>query len=257
MKKKEVKYVATPTEAPVEEKKKKFSLVKFFIKVVSVAILLAFGIIIILNKEQAIFAILMVTGFAAIISAVIRIFTVILRTNYKRTRILTLIEVVLHCIIGLYIVFAAYNYNQDQTSDFAKFNVTTMYHYLLAAILYTRALVYFWTTILYHEETKKSQFWVHIACMTLGCVIAGMTDFSPEQIAIALAVLALAGAIVIGSETGVGYFKYRKSIAPAKKKKEEVEKKDETNLPGEDKAPMVDPNIINDNNDDRQNDIIS
>lgn len=255
MAKKEIKYVSSPTEDA--KKEKKYSLMKFFIKIVSVAILLAFGIIILLNKDQAQFAILLVTGFAAIIAALIRVFTIALRTNYVRTRILTFIEIGVHCLVGLYIIFAAYNYNSDPTSDFAKFNTVTLYHFLLAFILYTRALVYFWTTILYHEKTKKSQFWVHIACMTLGCVIAGMNDFTPEQLAIALAVLAFVGAIVIGGETGFGYFRYRKSIAPEKRKKDEIVVGDDQNLPGEDKAPMVDPNIINDNTDDRPTDIIS
>lgn len=246
------------------KKGKKFSYFAFTIKIIAVAILITFGVLMLWKSEDAQFAILLVTGICAIILALIRIFTIVIRTNYKRTRLLALIEIAVHCLIGLYLVFAAYKFKDDSSSGFADFNIKN-YHYFLAVILYTRALVYFWVTILYHEPTKKNQFWIHVTCMTLGCVIAGLNNFTPKEIAYTLAILAFVGAVVIGVETGVGYFKYRKSVAPVKEKKKEDKKDDNKELPGEDKKPYEDPKTedepiidptINDNNNDQPNDVV-
>lgn len=230
------------------KKEKKYSYFKFIIKILSATILIVFAIIMLIKSDDAQFSILLITGIAVLILALIRIFTLVLKTNYKKTRILSLIEIFVHSIIGIYLICAAYSFIEDPTSDFSNFNVK-YYHYFLAVILYSRALIYFWTTILYREPTKNNQFWTHIVCMTLGCIIAGLNDFTPKQIAYTLAILALVCAVVIGVENGAGFYRYRKKGSITIEKQKIDKKKDEKELPGEGKKPYKDPNLNDDKSD--------
>lgn len=256
------------TKEPKKKSKvvEKFNLYKFIFKLFACAILITFGILILVFQQQAIFAIFLVTSIVVLVSALIRIVPLIRTLKTKGAKYVSLAEIGMHILLGLYLILAAFNYigtelNTDgEITGFAKFNEDA-YPYILAFILYSRAVSYFWVTVLYKENTDKFKFWLHIILITLAVVFAGLgSKLGAREIAIALAVIALVCAIVIGGEAGTGYFRYRKAVSEPKRKEKTKKTKPEIEAPAKDdevNISDIDPNIIPINDNDRDSGIVS
>lgn len=245
-------------EEPVKREHKAvkaFNMYKFIFKIFAFAILLTFGILIWVFKDSAIGAIYLITGVAVAFAALIRVIPLLRTLKSGKARVISLCEIVLHIVIGIYLVGAAFSHWSEISKDldlselqgFAKFNLQA-YQYILVILFYTRVLCYFWITILYKEETDRVKFWLHIILMTLAVILAAL-PLDPEKVVYTLIVLAFACALVIGGEAGTGYYRYRKSISTARKKnKGEDKKKDKgIEVPAKDDSvdiSDIDPNII-------------
>jgi magnesium-transporting ATPase (P-type) len=219
-------------------------------------------------KIELIGAVYMITAVIILFSAIIRLIPLLKTTKSKRARLILLIQCLIHITIGAYLILAAFyhwdKWNQLLADDargntleelykmsgekFAEFNVQA-YAYILVIFFYTLAMGYFWFTIEFKENSKSTLFWLNFVSITLAVVIAFLAPqawFDAEKLVIALAILALFGALVIGGEATGGYIRYRKEIAGDIKKKEkktEVGKeapsrKDDTEISD------IDPNII-------------
>ncbi len=262
--------IEEPQKNEIQKKDKgiveKFKLYKFILKIFAFALLVTFGILILVYKQQAVFAIILITALAAILAALIRIIPLIRTLNTKQAKIISMIEILLHLLVGLYLVFAAFNYvnaepnEEGNMTGFARFNEVA-YPYFLAFLLYTRAVSYFWVTVLHRENTDKFKFWVHIITITLAVVIAGLGEkLGVREIALAIAILAFICALVIAGEAGTGYFRYRKAIAEPKNKEKKDSKKEEIEAPGNNEGidiTDIDPNSIPLNDETNQDNIIS
>ena len=245
-----------------------FRMYKFIIKILIFAILIAFAILLFAFKIELIGAVYMITAVIILFSAIIRLIPLLKTTKSKRARLILLIQCLIHITIGAYLILAAFyhwdKWNQLLADDarantleelykmsggkFAEFNVQA-YAYILVIFFYTLAMGYFWVTIEYKENSKSTLFWLNFVSITLAVVIAFLAPqewFDAEKLVIALAILALLAALVIGGEATGGYIRYRKVIAGDIKKKEkktEVGKeapsrKDDTEISD------IDPNII-------------
>lgn len=249
---------ATEKEEPVKKEHKTikaFNMYKFIFKIFAFAILLTFGILIWVFKDSAIGAIYLITGIAVAFAALIRVIPLLRTLKSGKARVISLCEIVLHIVIGVYLIGAAFSHWSEISKDlelnelqgFAKFNLQA-YQYILVILFYTRALCYFWITILYKEETDRVKFWLHVILMTLAVVLAAL-PLDPEKVVYTLIVLAFACALVIGGEAGTGYYRYRKSISAARKKNKGEEKKKDKGIevPAKDDSvdiSDIDPNII-------------
>ncbi|RIA78052.1 hypothetical protein EI71_00629 [Anaeroplasma bactoclasticum] len=245
-----------------------FRMYKFIIKIFIFAVLIAFAILMFIYKIELIGAVYMITAVIILFSAIIRLIPLLKTTKSKRARLILLIQCLIHITIGAYLILAAFyhwdKWNQLLADDarantleelyrmsggkFAEFNVQA-YAYILVIFFYTLAMGYFWVTIEFKENSKSTLFWLNFVSITLAVVIAFLAPqewFDAEKLVIALAILALFGALVIGGEATGGYIRYRKVIAGDIKKKEkktEVGKeapsrKDDTEISD------IDPNII-------------
>ena len=211
-----------------------FNLYKFIIKVVATAILLTFGIIMLIKQETAVFALMLICGIVIALSGLIRVFSLLKKDKCVEAKRILGVTCIIHMAIGAYIIIAAFILNSDlangKTIDdltgFSKFNVS--YFALFVAIaLYIQAVSFFWQTVLYKVNAGKIMFWLHIAYMTLSVVLAFLAtnnNVTAKTIVIFLAVIALICALLIGGEAGVGYFRYRKQM---NKKDEDKAEKDE------------------------------
>jgi uncharacterized membrane protein HdeD (DUF308 family) len=245
-----------------------FRMYKFIIKIFNFAVLIAFAILMFIYKIELIGAVYMIIAVIILFSAIIRLIPLLKTTKSKRARLILLIQCLIHITIGAYLILAAF-YHWDKSNQlladdarantleelyrmsggkFAEFNVQA-YAYILVIFFYTLAMGYFWVTIEFKENSKSTLFWLNFVSITLAVVIAFLAPqewFDAEKLVIALAILALFGALVIGGEATGGYIRYRKVIAGDIKKKEkktEVGKeapsrKDDTEISD------IDPNII-------------
>ena len=231
-----------------KEIKKAFNMYAFVVKVVAAIILLAFAILILVNQKDAKFIMFIVTAGVALIVAIIRCIANLAKKE-KSPQIKKVIYVVslIHALISLYLIIAAVIMkNEDNTSDFTKFN-QNYFPIFLAVLLYSESVGYFMNTVLFKAESRKFMFWLHIVFISLAVVILSLRDLNSDKIVIALAIIAIACALFIGGEAVIGYFNYKNG-----KKAEESDKKDDskednntleapTNRQDE---PLVDPNVI-------------
>ena len=257
-----------------------FNMYKFIIKIIVFAILITFGILMLVFKDELIGAVYIVSGIVILFSALVRLVPLLKTTTSKRAKAIMLVQVIIHIVIGAYLIIAAfYHWNKineikensalknldlmeqlDQISGggFAKFNIAA-YGYILVIYFYTFAVGYYWTTILYNEKTNKSLFWLNTIAITLAVVLGILADkLDAQKLVITLAIIALLSGVVIGGEATGGYIMYRKKITGDKPKKEKSKDKGKE-APAKDKKKIdeIDPNIIPKNDIRDQDSIVS
>jgi len=232
---------------------KTFNMYKFIIKIVVFAILITFGVLMLVFQDQAIGSIYLLTGIVAAFASIIRVVPLLKTLKSAKARLISFVEILIHLALGAYLIFAAfYHWNiideyesLENITGFAKFNLQA-YRFFVVALFYTRVVAYFWVTVLCKEETDRFKFWLHIIIMTLAILLAAI-ELTPQTIVYTLVVLAFGSAIVIGGEAGGGYFRYRKEISAKKEKKKEKKEEVGKEAPAQDDTVNIneiDPNII-------------
>ena len=246
MKKNKVKIDKNQEVGMIDEKNeqlvkvKAFSISKFIIKLFAAAILITFAVLIFINEEEAQFAVVLISGSICGIAAMIRVIPLLKTLETPQARIVSFIEILVHLGLAGILISASFISLNNPLDKYSLF-VYDYFQLFIAAILYTRALCYFWITVLYKEKTTKFNFWLHIIAITLAVLFAALNNLSAYHIAIAIAVISLISALYIVVEAGGGYLKYRKAILKAKKKEEQYHKEDVI-------APGKDDKIINEIN---------
>ncbi|MBE6137765.1 MAG: hypothetical protein E7176_05160 [Erysipelotrichaceae bacterium] len=243
-------------EAPKKEKRgvvKTFNLYKFIIKIVVFAILVTFGILMLVFKEQAVGTIYLLTGVIATFAAIIRIIPLLKTTKSKKARVISLVEICIHIVIGVYLIAVAFyhwnvieeNADLENLTGFAKFNLQA-YRFFVVALFFTRVVSYFWVVVLHKEPTDDFKFWLHIIIMSLSILLAAI-QLDPQKIVYTLVVLAFGSALVIGGEAAGGYWRYRKEVSATKEQKKDKIAPVEKEAPSKDDSVdinEIDPNII-------------
>lgn len=241
--------------------KEGFDKYKFILKIFAAVILLAFAIIIFIQQDQAVFAMLLITGGVALLAALVRLILLLKKDTSQTAKIISLVEGLLHVLLGGYMVVAAFMYLDEPTSKFSKFN-NEYYLLILSAILYSRVVAYFWQVVIHKAPTTPFMFWTHIVFTTLSVVIAAFMDkVDAKVIVIVLGCIAILCALIIGGEAGGGYYKYRKSLAPKEEVKEEtLDENPEIEAPSNDEDTVIDeidPSIIPIDDTDQDSSVIS
>ena len=263
MSKKDKKIKEKDFPIEVKEKKEKkentiaknFNLYKFIVKLVAFALLVVFGIMILIFKDNSTGAIYMVTGLVAAFSALFRIIPLMRTLKTHRARLVSLIEIIADCVVGVYLIIAAFVlWGQVNSEDvaihgynrFNKFNFAA-YKYILVALLGSRSVIFYYQTIICQEASTKVNFWLH-TIINITAIVLACIQFEAKDVPVVLAILAFVSAAVIGGEAGGGYYRYRKTIT--KKDKEEVKKEEGIEAPGVDEDKIIsdiDPNIVPEN----------
>lgn len=237
--------------------KKSFNLYKFILKILVAVILITFGIVMIVKKQDAIFILILMSGIITVLTALIRAIGLFKKDKTPEAKKIQAILCLIHFVIGAYLIVAAVIFNKDgkDLSEFSKFN-QQYYPLFMAVVLYVQAVMFFWQAVLYKAETTKFMFWLHIIYITLAVVLAYLvtggneTNFA-EKLVLTIAVIALLLAVFTGGEALFGYFNYRKYLNRDKKPaKEETKDEDAIEAPTTDES--VDVEIIDpeaDNND--------
>ena len=193
----------------------------------------------------------MVTALIAGVAALIRLIPLMRTTKSKRAKLVSLIEIIFHIVVAFYLIIAALVlWGQVNADDFDgnynwfnKFNFNA-YKYVLITLLATRSLVYYYVTIECNEGTDRTKFVFH-TIINVAAIILAAIPFDSKQVPIVLAIVSFLSAAVIGGEAGGGYFRYRKSIAKPKEKKDKVSPEIEAPAKEDDKEISdIDPNTI-------------
>lgn len=243
-------------QAKIEARKEKspvkvYSTYKFIFFMIVFAILVTFGIMILIFQDNATGAIYMVTALVAGVAAIIRLIPLLRTTKSKRAKLVSFIEIIFHGVVAVYLVIAALVlWGQVNAEDFdGKYNWFNnfnfqAYKYILISLLATRSLVYYYVTIDCKEGTDKTKFYFH-TIINVTAIVLGCIQFDSKQVPLVLAIISFISAAIIGGEAGGGYFKYRKSIAKPKEDKKKVEDQIEAPAKEEDKEISdIDPNTI-------------
>lgn len=251
---------------PIEVKEKKefkdsalvknFNIYKFIVKLIAFGILVAFGIMILIFKDNATGAIYLITGIIASFSALFRIYPLMKTLKTHRARLVSLIEIIADCVVGVYLVIAAFvlwgqvnseNVTVNGYNWFNKFNFKA-YKYILIALLGSRSIIYYYQTYICKEDSTKVLFYLHTG-INITAIVLGCIQFESKDVPIILAILAFISAAVIGGEAGGGYYRYKKTVT-SKGDNKEKQKKEGIEAPGKDEDKIIsdiDPNIVPEN----------
>ena len=172
-----------------------------------------------------------------------RIVPIIKNVKNKYAIVLNVCEIVLMSLIGGAIIWSGIE--TFGSSDVTKFAGFCYKHFniLVGVVFWVRGVVYFVSTILFHEDTTKLQFFVHLFAISFGAFLFGV-KIDIEKVLLAIAILAFVSASAIATEGGFEYGKYRKSVKKVEQKEEKVEDSQSIELPSEDEAPLEDVEII-------------
>lgn len=200
-----------------------YSTYKFIVKILAAALLIVFSIILLVEKSNSIFTILLVTGIVPLIVAVIRIFYYLFnkkklnKKSIKVTFVVTLIQV----LIAIYLIISAVAYKDDTTSKFSDFN-RKYFAIFLAGLLYIESIGYFMNSILFNIKSTKFMFWLHIIFITLSSIILAISNnLELTKVIVGLAVILILLALLLIAEATTGYFGFRNGTSKPKDKKEE------------------------------------
>lgn len=191
---------------------KAFNMYKFIVKIIAFAILITFAIVMIVNKENAVGAIYLISGIVCAFAAIIRVIPLLRTLKSKRAKLVSLIEILVHLVVGAYLIMAAFLHwnimsennlkDLDELTGITKFNLDA-YRFIIVFVLFTRGMCYYYITIMCEERTDRMKFWLHAIIMLLSILLAAI-PLTPEKIVWVLVFLAIGSAVVIGGEAGTG-----------------------------------------------------
>ena len=143
--------------------------------------------------------------------------------------------------VGVSIIWCGVEtFGSHSISKFAGFCYENI-NVLIGVVFWVRGVVYFVSTVLFHEDTTKLQFFIHLFAISFGAFMFGV-KIDIEKVLLAIAILSFVCAAAIGSDGGFEYGRYRKSIKVEEPVEDEVEAEAEVELPAEDEAPVEDEN---------------
>lgn len=163
---------------------------------IGAALLITLGVVVAVEDQ----IVHVVTGIVLTLFGLFRVIPLVKTTKTKSMKIILTIEVVLNIIIGGLLIYFGLKENPDLKS---------VYGYLLGAILYARAVIYFLGTSIFKERTTPIIFILHIAFITLGTWFIVSGGFTSKQLGIAVLVIAVLVALMFILHGIRGYKSYR------------------------------------------------
>lgn len=195
------------------------------LKFVLAAILVGVGVFMIFADE----VVYTITGIAIVIFSIFRVIPLMKSLNKEMLRTINLIEIIFDTIIGGVMIYIALTQNLATQPVWS-----TVYRFSLAFFFYARGLVFFNSVVFFQEKTEIPKFWIHIASLTIGTIIAVLPNFDYNMVGFFFLLVSLLGAGYLGVDGFGGYKKYReyaKELNAVKEKEKQVP---------EEKQPIVD-----------------
>jgi len=194
------------------------------LKFLLAAILLGVGIYMVFEEE----VVYTITGVSIVIFSLFRVVPLLKSLQKEVLRTINLIEIIFDTIIGGLMIYIGVTKGANLANEAIWGSI---YRYSLVFFFYARGLVYFNSVVFLGEKTEVPKFWVHIAALTLGVVIAVSRDFDSGTVGIFFLIIALIGSTYLGVDGYGGYKKYReysKSLNDGKAK--DAQKGDAQNI---------------------------
>lgn len=194
------------------------------LKWILAAILLGVGIYMFFAAE----VVYTITGVAIVIFSLFRVVPLLRSLSKEVLRTINLIEIIFDTLIGALMIYIGVTKGSNLANEAIW---SSVYRFSLVFFFYARGLVFFNSIVFLGEKTEVPKFWVHIASLTLGAVVAVTPNFDYATVGIFFLIIALIGAAYLGFDGFGGYKKYReysKSLNEGKAK--EVQKDDAQNI---------------------------
>lgn len=189
------------------------------LKFILAAILLGVGIYMVFANE----VVYTITGVAIVIFSLFRVVPLMKSLNKEVLRTLNLIEIIFDTIIGGLMIYIGVTKGSNLNNEAIW---AAVYRYGLVFFFYARGLVFFNSVVFLGEKTEIPKFWIHIAALTLGAIIAVLPNFDYRTVGIFFLLMALIGSAYLGYDGFGGYKKYREysqSLNIGKEKSEHVD----------------------------------
>ena len=185
-----------------------YSTYKFIVKILAAALLIVFAIVLLVEKTNSIFTILLVTGIVPIIVAVIRLFYYLINKKKlnKNSRNVTFVVTIIQVVIATYLIISAIAYKDDATSKFSDFN-RKYFSIFLAGLLCIESIGYFMNSILFNIKSTKFMFWLHIIFITFSSIVLAISNnLELTKVIVGLAIILILLALLLIAEAATGYF---------------------------------------------------
>ncbi len=171
------------------------------------ALLIAFGIV----MKAVPISLLYIIGVTFIIMGLFRVIPLLKTTKDKAAKWMFIGEIIINIIAGGYLIYIG-----TQGED----NLGKIFGYIIGIVLYLRAFIYFFTTIIRKETTDNIMFITHIVFITFGSLIIGNGGFNIKALSWFLLILAILSALLIAFRGYGDYrnYRYQLSISETVKK---------------------------------------
>ncbi len=189
------------------------------LKFVLAAILLGVGIYMVFADE----VVFTITGVAIVIFSLFRVIPLMKSLNKEILRTINLIEIIFDTIIGGVMIYIGITKGANLANEAIW---SSVYRYSLVFFFYARGLVFFNSVVFLGEKTEIPKFWIHIASLTLGAIIAVLPNFDYATVGIFFLIISLMGASYLGYDGYGGYRKYReysKALNAGKEKEKQID----------------------------------
>lgn len=163
---------------------------------VGAAILIGLGITVAIEST----IVYVVTGIILTIFGIFRVVPLLRTTKTKTMKIVLAVEVSLNIVLGALLIYFGLKDNPD---------LNKVYGYLLGAILYSRAVIYFLGTSLFKERTSPIIFIAHLAFITIGTWFIVSGGFTSQTLGFVILGLAILAALILILHGSRGYKNYR------------------------------------------------
>lgn len=178
---------------------KSFKQYGWALKLVAAALLLALGIILILNDGEMIIAVFM--GSVIIIYSVIRLIPFIKTQGSELVKTVNIIEITLSVIVGLILILVPTVLNME---------LGNLFSYLIGGYLMVRGTVHFFGVSLGKEKSDAPLFIFHILALTVGSYIfTTWGNFEISVILYIILVFSFGTATYLSYDGYKGFNKYR------------------------------------------------
>lgn len=207
--------------------KKFFEKYVWVFEFVGAAILIAFGLV----MKFVPISLLYIVGTIFIILGLFRVFPLVKTTKDKVMKWIFSGEIVLNIIVGAYLIYLG-------TKGIN--NLGKIFGYLIGAVLYLRAFIYFFATTIRKETTDTMMFFSHIVFITFGSLIIGNGGFNLNTLSWFILALAIISALFIAFRGYKDYRNYRFQLVIKESTKEITGKKEKNTEENIIKAPSKD-----------------
>ena len=185
----------------------------WLIKFIGAAILITFGVVMLVTrKQQGAMFITVLVGFIIVISVLFRVVPLMKTLHRELLRTINLLELIANLFAGGFMLYWGFSGNATETDLY--------FGYLIGAILFARGLIFFMSTSLLGEKTEHHKFWFHIAVFSVAVFMITMginqKPVTPETLAWILLFVSAGIGGYLAFDGGGGYKRYRYEVAQRK-----------------------------------------
>ena len=219
-----------------------FKKYNWLFEIISAALLLAMGMVIIFVDE----VILYITGVVFVFMGLFRVIPLIKTTNDKLMKWLLFLEILIGIAAGCYLFYMGLE----------KQTVGKVFGYIVGAVFYLRGFTHFVATSLRGEPNTTINFFTNIILLSLGVFLIFNGDINQQIMSYIIGAVLFICTLFLGIKGSKDYSNYRGNLVSkhqTKKIKKNVEVKEEKKDPVNDELNIDITNIDNNLNIEKNN----